>query len=239
MWMAPEQIHAIDAKDTTFEATFAADIFSLATVMFYIYTNGKCLFGNKYSSQLHRVRNNEPLSNLGKFVDPTFEKLIRAMTHTDPRKRPNINEVITHLEFLSYDFVFDFLTEVYKYSSKRFQIEKEINRSFGYKRGRGWNRDLNREWNRYLNDTSSKKSYKYEQAFHLLGLIRDKYYHSDELPKELVPIDKASYMRYFVETFPDLVSTIAAIPCILNLSLPQHIKNALTSSQFIFNTKKR
>ncbi|XP_037050094.1 serine/threonine-protein kinase/endoribonuclease IRE1-like [Bradysia coprophila] len=155
-WMSPRFLRAIDCGDTKYKTTTADDIFSLGMLIYYIYTNGKRPFRSP-SRRIHGIIHNQIKFDDCMEENFAFENLMRAMTHNNPMERPNIQQVINHPFFWSYEFNFHFIRDVYSRLGAVGNFRNNLESRFDIMNdfSGGWNIALDPEWITYLQTQSS------------------------------------------------------------------------------------
>ncbi|EHA8588292.1 serine/threonine-protein kinase/endoribonuclease IRE1b [Cocos nucifera] len=177
-WQAPEQL--LHGRQTR-----AVDLFSLGCILFYCITKGKHPFGNYFERDSNIINNRIDLF----LVDhiPEAVHLLSHLLDPDPKMRPNAIEVLHHPFFWSSEMRLSFLRD----TSDRIELEDRENKSelmeaienatsvaFGGK----WNEKLDAA---FITDMGRYRKYKFDCMRDLLRVIRNKFNHYRELPKEL------------------------------------------------------
>lgn len=248
-WMTPAHLRAIDCGGMKYTASKEDDIFSLGILIYYIYSNGKHPFGNP-SWQTYNIRNNQ--LKFDNFIEENFafQNLVRAMINNNPKKRPNIEQVLKHPFFWSYKFSFRFIQDVHdklnSYDNFRDNLESRFDIMNDFRDE--WNKVLDSEWTEYLNKprttAGTSEPYQFKSFVNLLAFIVDKFEERTDWATEhnlvallrndelVVPaVDESSYMRYFVQKFPNLILVLATTDGIESLPLNDDFT---LPSRFIF-----
>ena len=106
----------------TLRITRAMDIFSAGCVFFYVLTQGKHPFGDKFSREINVLKGTINISLLDQFVkrDSILAKdLIKQMISSQPSARPDAATVMQHPFFWSATYRLSFIQDV----SDRFEAE--------------------------------------------------------------------------------------------------------------------
>ncbi|XP_073112844.1 serine/threonine-protein kinase/endoribonuclease IRE1-like [Elaeis guineensis] len=208
-WQAPEQL--LHGRQTR-----AVDLFSLGCILFYCITKGKHPFGNYFERDSNIINNRVDL-----FLVDHIPEVVHLLSHLldpDPKMRPNAIEVLHHPFFWSSEMRLSFLRD----TSDRIELEDRENKSelmeaienatsaaFGGK----WNEKLDAA---FITDMGRYRKYKFDCMRDLLRVIRNKFNHYRELPKELQEIlgpVPEGFDRYFSSRFPNLLIEVYKVVC--------------------------
>ncbi|URD73247.1 ribonuclease 2-5A family protein [Musa troglodytarum] len=200
-WQAPEQL--LHGRQTR-----AVDLFSLGCILFFCITKGKHPFGNHFERDANIIHNRMDLF----LVDhiPEAEHLLCQLLQPDPKMRLNAVEVLCHPLFWSSETRLSFLRDV----SDRVELEDRENESELLKSlensapnafGGKWDDKLDAA---FITDMGRYRKYRFDSIRDLLRVIRNKFNHYRELPKELQetlgPVPQGFDM-YFASRFPKLL----------------------------------
>lgn len=201
---------------TVVRLTRALDIFSAGCVFYYVLTNGKHPFGDRFSREGEIIKGNYDLKGLDKLQDQVeISDLIRSMIDYDPIKRPDIISVMRHPYFWSVQRKMEFLLKI----SDRFEIERRDppsdllikfeSVSVQVLGKEGW---FAKFGPLFLDNLGKYRKYNTHRLMDLLRAIRNKHHHYQDMPEELAKemgsIVDGGFYRYFQSRFPQLLMAI-------------------------------
>eukprot|EP00958_Prasinococcus_capsulatus_P005757 scaffold551_cov395-Prasinococcus_capsulatus_cf.AAC.15 len=237
-WQAPEQLlkssrmsSSDDSSSTrgassgTLRLTRGIDIFSLGCLIFYVLSEGKHPFGERFERNTNILRGIPDLSALkGEF--PEAFDLVSAMLAYNSRDRPSATAAAAHPFFWSLakrlrflvgmpslcqhrqcpiEDVSDYIDSEPTNSERQLHLEAALNREASRHLQGGWDKKLDTG---LLENLGKYRKYSGMSARDLLRVIRNKSRHYRELPESLRrllgPLP-GGFMNYFSERFPLLV----------------------------------
>ncbi|PRQ47185.1 putative protein kinase IRE1 family [Rosa chinensis] len=208
-WQAPEQL--LHGRQTR-----AVDLFSLGCVLFFCITGGRHPFGDHLERDINIVKNQMDLF-LVEYIPEALD-LISRLLNRDPELRPKAVEVLHHPLFWSSELRLSFLRDY----SDRVELEdrkansdllKALESTAPVALGGKWNENMDPA---FLTNIGHYRRYKFDSVRDLLRVMRNKYNHYRELPKEiqelLGPVPEG-YDHYFASRFPKLLIEVYKVAC--------------------------
>ncbi|KAF3779502.1 Serine/threonine-protein kinase/endoribonuclease [Nymphaea thermarum] len=177
-WQAPELLLGRSQ-------TFAVDLFSLGCVLFFCITKGKHPFGKYFERDTNIANNRLDLSMVESI--PEAVHLFSQMLQSEPLLRPKAHEVLQHPLFWSSEIRMSFLRD----SSDRIELEDKdrqcdlleaVEQIGPVVFGDNWDTKFDPM---FLASIGSHRRYNVWSTRHLLRLIRNKWNHYIEFPKEV------------------------------------------------------
>jgi serine/threonine-protein kinase/endoribonuclease IRE1 len=207
-WQAPEQLIARTGGNA--RLTASVDIFSSGMLIYYCLTGGKHPFGKSFDRDGAIMKDEKDLSQI--VCIPCALNLIAAMLSNNAEDRPSSEEVLEHPMWWSAHDRLSFLTDLSdrvevlnrdKHASEYHELESLAPWAIG---GSG-------QWSDKLDQTLMQnllkvRKYDTRSLRDLLRVVRNKYVHYRELPKDVqqclgdVP---DAFLSYFEMKFPNLV----------------------------------
>ncbi|KAF3789088.1 Serine/threonine-protein kinase/endoribonuclease [Nymphaea thermarum] len=177
-WQAPELLLGGSQ-------TFALDLFSLGCVLFFCITKGRHPFGNNFERDTN-IAKGQPDLSLVEHI-PEAVHLFSQLLQPEPSLRPLAHKVLLHPLFWSSEMRLSFLRD----SSDRIELEDREKQSdlleaiecigpevFGY----NWEIKFDSV---FLGSIGNHRRYNANSTRHLLRLIRNKWNHYIEFPKQV------------------------------------------------------
>uniref|UniRef100_A0AC35G3T1 Endoribonuclease n=1 Tax=Panagrolaimus sp. PS1159 TaxID=55785 RepID=A0AC35G3T1_9BILA len=206
-WQAAELYHH------EHRITYAVDVFSMGCVYFYVLTNGKHPYGDKFHRQNNILMGEYNLQELAS-VDTSFNiaalNLIESMIQLKATVRPRLQVVLSHPMFWNNERQLQFFMDV----SDRIEKEDETNdvvqrlERYGPRVSRNWQNEI---CSFLKEDLRKFRSYRTSSIRDLLRALRNKKHHYRELPplvKESLGDIPNGYAEYWTKRFPRLLMHI-------------------------------
>ncbi|GMH33163.1 hypothetical protein BSKO_00997 [Bryopsis sp. KO-2023] len=208
-WQAPEQLIIRDGGAA--RQTKAMDIFSLGCVLYYCLTGGRHPFGDSsYERDVNILKANvliQPIKGI-----PEAFHVIKEMLQGDPRKRPVIQSVLSHVFWWSPRKKLQFLVDL----SDRVENEDRqddmrllwaFEKCAAQATGGNWGARLDPL---LVSNLGQYRKYNFTSLRDLLRVIRNKHNHFREMPSELKDLldpMPEGFLNYFTSRFPNLLVT--------------------------------
>ncbi|AMD19756.1 HCL395Cp [Eremothecium sinecaudum] len=210
---------SVNEKHAKQRLTRAIDIFSLGCVFYYVLTNGRHPFGDKFIREANIIKGEYSLEDMSKFIKDRScvleaKDLVSRMIQSDPLMRPTSHALLTHPFFWPVPKKLEFLLKV----SDRFEIERRDPPSPLLLKLEEVAVDVipEMDWmacfdQLFISNLGKYRKYHGDKLMDLLRALRNKYHHFHDLPDVLAdimgPIPDGFY-TYFIKRFPNLLMAI-------------------------------
>jgi serine/threonine protein kinase len=228
-YMPPEVIYALDHKEKSVYST-KTDIYCLGVTMFHILSRGEHPGGIPSHRTFNIAKGNLQFQQWTSSNPPVvqFQSCLERMLHLKREKRVSINFVLNHPWSWEPKKNLDFTVAVANYlasgelvsKSDRNELRGMLSSAWKINEAHpdlGWWNNLCQNVRDYLEGPrpprKNPKKYEHTDFCKLVEFIRDKDQHFSEIPDdlkstEIFGADKCSYINYFTQRFPGLVSIL-------------------------------
>lgn len=208
-WKAPELLLLLlnmgsnDNVSTSNKISKMIDVYSLGLVFYYMLTNGKHPFGDKFNREANILQDKFELDDCLSFE---AKDMITGMIKFDSRERLSIELILKHPFFWNKDKKIELLLKI----SDKLNIldrESEIIKIFEKNshqvfKFNDWSK--NKFNDNFLSNLNSFRKYDYGKLMDLLRVFRNKYHHVNEIPKEF-KINENNFLDFFINLYPNLL----------------------------------
>ena len=206
-WIAPE---VLLSEDNTFRPNKSVDVFALGCLFYYLLTNGKHPFGDRFHRQGNVYDGRFDINELQGQESLCKYHLITAMID-DSSKRPPMDAVLKHPMFWDSKRSLSFIRNV----NSRMEKEREnspllnkLERRAAHVTKGNWMNNIAQELKQDLKSRSIHRAYDESSVKALLRAIRNKVEHYNELSdfiKQLSGSTPEGLVSYFIQKFPLLL----------------------------------
>ncbi|KAG8832714.1 bifunctional endoribonuclease/protein kinase ire1 [Serendipita sp. 400] len=191
--------------------TKSVDVFALGCLFYYTLVGGEHPFGERYIREINILKGTMDLSGLERFGEEGAEAtdLLEWMLHSDPKARPDTDEILLHPFFWTPAKRLAFLQD----ASDRFEIMEREPRERGLIAletgafdvvGYDWHKRLDKV---FIDNLGKYRKYQGASVQDLLRALRNKKHHYQDLPdnvkRHLGPLPDG-FLAYFTKRFPAL-----------------------------------
>ncbi|CCH58122.1 hypothetical protein TBLA_0A03220 [Henningerozyma blattae CBS 6284] len=199
--------------------TKAIDIFSMGCVFYYVLTEGRHPFGDRYMRDANIIKYRCTLNGLRRTMKDAAlaneaTDLISQMIDENPLKRPTAKVILNHPFLWSASRKLQFLLHV----SDRIELETTANGSELLNNieklspliipDNDWSSRFDKN---FLENIQRYRYYDTKKLQHLLRALRNKFHHYSDLPKNVLKLIEPlpeGYYYYFSKRFPNLLLKI-------------------------------
>jgi len=195
-WQAPESL----LND---RMTKSVDIFSAGCLLFYVLTDSKHPFGERFEREMNIISGKYDLTPINN--NPEAYDLIESMIQSDPSKRPNTHDILNHPFFWNDLRKLNFLQD----ASDRLESEEDNSVLVHQLEAHAPDIVAN-DWLKKLDQTlidnlGKYRKYRGDSIKDLLRVIRNKKHHYRDLPQNIqeklgsIPY---GFLNYFTSKYP-------------------------------------
>ncbi|KAG8809999.1 bifunctional endoribonuclease/protein kinase ire1, partial [Serendipita sp. 399] len=191
--------------------TKSVDVFALGCLFYYTLVGGEHPFGERYIREINILKGMMDLSGLDRFGEEGAEAgdLLEWMLHSDPKSRPDTDEILLHPFFWTPAKRLAFLQD----ASDRFEIMEREPREPGLIAlengafevvGSDWHKRLDKI---FIDNLGKYRKYQGASVQDLLRALRNKKHHYQDLPdnvKRHLGSLPDGFLAYFTKRFPAL-----------------------------------
>jgi serine/threonine protein kinase len=229
-YMPPEVINALDRKEKSVYSP-KTDIYCLGVTMFHILSRGEHPGGIPSHRAVNIAKEILQFQQWTSSNPPVvqFQSCLERMLHVERKKRVSIRFVLNHPWSWEPKKNLDFIMAVANCLNSRSAVSerdrKELNKKLSVLKMNeenselGWWGNLCQNVRDYIENPrpprKNQKKYECTDFCKLVEFIRDKDQHFSEIPHdlkstEIFGADKCSYINYFTQRFPGLISILYA-----------------------------